>query len=96
MRCPLVKVNSMFNTRNLMGSQPIVWTRNSRGGPGYEDRAVGRVVRTGVGRVTILVYRASDETWVIRSVGPLELEPATGTDLAHLEALERQDRRPAA
>jgi hypothetical protein len=54
------------------------------------------VVRTGAGRVTILVFRASDETWVIRSVGPRELESATGTDLARLEALELQDRRPAA
>jgi len=86
----------MLASRNLIASQPIVWTRHSRGGPGYEDRAVGRVVRTGAGRVTILVFRASDEAWVIRSVGPRELEPATGTDLARLEALELQDRRPAA
>jgi len=86
----------MLNTSHLIASRPIVWTRNSRGGPGYEDRAVGRVVRTGAGRVTILVFRASDETWVIRSVGPRELESATGTDLARLEALELQDRRPAA
>ncbi len=86
----------MLNTNQLVGSQPIVWIRNGRGGPGYEDRAVGRVVRTGVGRVTILVFRASDAAWVIRSVGPHELEAATGADLARLEVLERQDRRSAA
>lgn len=86
----------MVNTSHLIASRPIVWIRNSRGGSGYEDRAVGRVVRTGASRVTILVFRASDEAWVIRSVGPGELLPATGTDLARLEALELQDRRPAA
>lgn len=86
----------MFSTKQLVGMQPIVWTRDSRGGPGYEDRAVGRVVRTGAGRVTVQVFRASDEAWVIRSVGPHELEVATGTDLKRLEALERQEQRSAA
>ena len=86
----------MLNKRQFVGSDPVVWTRNSRGGPGYTDRAVGRVVRTGVGRVTILVFRASDTTWVVRSVGVHEIAPAAGADLAQLEELERQDQRPAA
>lgn len=86
----------MLNKRHFVGSNPIVWIRNDRGGPGYANRAVGRIVRTGVGRVTILVFRASDETWVVRSVGAHELSPATGADLAQLEELERQDQRPAA
>ncbi|MGH8192643.1 MAG: hypothetical protein ACREP2_14495 [Rhodanobacteraceae bacterium] len=50
---------------------------------------MGRVVRTGSGRVTIMVYRAMDHAWVIRSVGGDELERATGSELAKLHELER-------
>ena len=86
----------MLSKKNFLKSDPITWVREGRGGPGYEDRAVGRIVRTGVGRVTILVYRALDHAWIIRSVGADELEPATPADLAQLEKLEREDVRAAA
>lgn len=86
----------MLHKKHFLKSAPIAWVREGRGGSGYEDRAVGRVVRTGVDRVTILVYRALDNAWVIRSVGFAELEPATPADLAQLEKLEREDVRVAA
>ncbi|MGH8233088.1 MAG: hypothetical protein ACREPU_02675 [Rhodanobacteraceae bacterium] len=86
----------MLSKKNHLKSTPIVWVREGRGGSGYEDRAVGRIVRTGVDRITILVYRALDHAWVIRSVGADELEPATPADLAQLEKLEREDVRVAA
>lgn len=86
----------MFKKKRFSDSQPVVWVRNGRGGPGYEDRAVGRVVRPGTGRVSVFVFRADDQAWVIRSVGASELEPANGPDLARLESLEQQDFRKAA
>ena len=86
----------MLHKKHLLKSDPVVWVRGRRGGAGYEDRALGRIVRTGADRVTILVYRALDDAWIIRSVGAAELEPATPADLARLEMLEREGIRAAA
>lgn len=88
--------NDMLQKKRFLKSAPVVWVRGGRGGAGYEDRAVGRIVRTGADRVTILVYRALDDAWVIRSVGAAELEPASPADLARLEGLEREGVRAAA
>lgn len=76
-------------------SDPVVWVRDGRGGPGYESRAVGRVVRASVGRVTVQVFRADDQAWVIRSVAARELQQPTADDLHRLVALERADRQAA-
>jgi hypothetical protein len=86
----------MFKKKRFCDAQPVVWVRNGRGGPGYEDRAVGRVVRAGTGRISVFVFRADDQAWVIRSVGASELEPANESDLARLESLEQHDCRKAA
>lgn len=85
----------MFQNHAFHYFEPIVWVREGRGGPGYEDRAVGRAMRTGVGRVTIQVYRASDDSWVIRSVAPGELHRPTDADLRRLLELEHADRKAA-
>jgi hypothetical protein len=53
-------------------------------------------VRAGFDRVTISVYRAMDDAWVIRSVGAAELEAASPVDLARLEQLEGEGVRAAA
>jgi hypothetical protein len=86
----------MLNKKQLSKLAPVVWVREGRGGSGYEDRAVGRVVRAGFDRVTISVYRAMDDAWVIRSVGAAELEAASPVDLARLEHLEGEGVRAAA
>ena len=86
----------MLHKKHFPKLAPVVWVREGRGGSGYEDRAVGRIVRTGVDRVTILVYRALDHAWVIRSVGAVELEPASPADLVRLEQLESEGVRAAA
>ena len=86
----------MLHKKHFLKSAPVGWVREGRGGSGYEDRAVGRIVRTGVDRVTILVYRALDDAWIIRSVGAAELEPASPADLVRLEKLEREGVRAAA
>jgi len=88
--------NDMLHKKHFLKSDPVDWVRGGRGGAGYEDRALGRIVRTGADRVTILVYRALDDAWIIRSVGAAELELATPADLARLEMLEREGIRAAA
>ncbi|HEX7325022.1 MAG TPA: hypothetical protein VF292_06685 [Rhodanobacteraceae bacterium] len=85
----------MFNDHKFHRAEPVVWVRNGRGGPGYEDRAVGRIVRASVGRVTIQVYRADDQAWVIRSVAPGELHTPARADLERLDQLERTGRKAA-
>lgn len=85
----------MSQKHKFENSEPIVWVRDGRGGPGYEDHAVGRVVRTSAGRITIQVYRAADATWVIRSVGGTELQRPSEADLQRLLELERADRKAA-
>lgn len=85
----------MFQKHAFRYSEPVVWVREGRGGPGYEDRAVGRAMRTGVGRVTIQVYRASDASWVVRSVAPDELHRPTDADLQRLTELEQANRKAA-
>lgn len=72
----------------------VVWVREGRGGPGYGERAVARVIRTNDdGRVTISVFRDDDETWVIRSVGAEELQHPMADERRRLEALETEHAR---
>lgn len=81
----------MFRRNDYFLSQPVVWVRNGRGGPGYGDDAPGRVVRSNAARVTVLVYREADRTWLFRSVGRAELRPATTDESSRLKVLEGED-----
>lgn len=85
----------MFDKDTFHTSEPIVWVRDGRGGPGYEDHAVGRVLRASAGRVTVQVYRADDRSWVIRSVAAEELQRPNNADLQRLVDLERADLKVA-
>lgn len=85
----------MFQKQKFENSEPIVWVRGGRGGPGYEDRAVGRVLRASTGRITVQVYRADDGSWVIRSVAAEELQRPNAADMRRLTDLERADLKAA-
>lgn len=85
----------MFDKDTFHTSEPIVWVRDGRGGPGYADHAIGRVLRASAGRVTVRVYRAEDQAWVIRSVAAEELQRPGEADLQHLIDLERADLKAA-
>lgn len=85
----------MFDKNVFHTSEPIVWVRDGRGGPGYEDHAVGRILRASAGRVTVQVYRADDRSWVIRSVAADELQRPSEADLQRLVRLEQNDLKAA-
>lgn len=85
----------MFRRNEFSRSEPIVWVRNGNGGPGYANDAPGRVVRSGDSRVTVLVYREADRTWLMRSVGRDELRLATADEVRRIEALEAEARNHA-
>ena len=82
----------MLRRNDYFLSQPVVWVRDWRGGPGYGVAAPGRVVRSNATRVTVLVYREADRTWLFRSVGRAELRPATRDESSRMELLEADDR----
>ncbi|HEX7324278.1 MAG TPA: hypothetical protein VF292_02850 [Rhodanobacteraceae bacterium] len=84
----------MSSKVDLSRDAAVIWVREGRGGAGYGERAVARVVRTnGDGRVTISVFRDDDETWVIRSVGAGELQRPMADERRHLETLELEHAR---
>lgn len=82
----------MLRRNDYFLSQAVVWVREGRGGPGYGDNAPGRVVRSNATRVTVLVFREADRTWLFRSVGRAELRPATRDESSCLKILEAEDR----
>ncbi len=82
----------MSMSQMLHRNDPIVWVRRGRGGPGYGERAVGRFVRMSVSRLTVDVYRQADECWVLRSIGPDEIEAPTPSERVLLEELEARMR----
>lgn len=83
----------MSTKLRFMPQDPVIWNREHRGGPGYGERALARVIRINAdGRVTILVFRPADATWVIRSVGRAELQRPAADELRRLEEMETQAR----
>lgn len=82
----------MFRQNEFSRSEPVVWVRDWRGGPGYGYGALGRVVRSNATRVTVLVYREADRMWLLRSVGRDELRPATKDESGRIEILEAENR----